>query len=118
MLNINAQFGTQTVTFVTVTESGDPGYLGMKTETRTETPVEGCRFRPLNADETPDGTTDISTGMWKCTAPPEAAVLAAESTGELKVDGVTYQIEGPVMPKPDMAGNLHHVTILCKKQDG
>lgn len=110
--------GGQTVTFVTVTESGEPGYLGIKQETPTEVVVEGCRFRPLNADETPAGQTDVASGYWKCTAPPEAAAVAALSTGELKVDGVTYEIDGPVMPKRTRSGVLHHVTILCKKQDG
>lgn len=110
--------GGETVTFVTVTESGDPGYLGIKTKTRVETAVTGCRFRPLNADEAPDAATNTAVGVWKCTAPPEAAALAAASTGEVKVNGVTYQIDGPIMPKRTRSGVLHHITIMCKRQAG
>lgn len=110
--------GGQTVTFVTITESGEPGYLGLKTKTRTETPVTGCRFRPLSVEETPDYLTNVSTGIWKCTAPPAEAALNALSGGELKVAGATYQITGPVMAKPDMDGSVHHVTVLCKRQTG
>ena len=116
MLNINAEFGKQTVTFVTVA-LGDRGYLGVREETRTETPVTGCRFRPLSAEEA-EGMTDVSTGIWKGTIPPVAAAVNAKPSGEVKVDGVTYQIDGPVQPKRNMDGSLHHVTILCKKQDG
>jgi hypothetical protein len=110
-------FGGQTVGFVTVTRSGSPGYLGVKPETRSTTTVSGCRFRPLTSTETPESETDVATGVWKCTAPPEAAALAAKSTGELEVDGVTYRITGPVQPKYDMDGTVHHVTILCQRQE-
>lgn len=111
-------FGGQSVTFVAVAESGDPGYLGLKTKTRTDTAVAGCRFRPATSAETPDGQTDVATGVWKCTAPPAAAVLAAKPGGEVKVGGVTYQIDGPIMPKYAMDGTVHHVTVMCKRQVG
>lgn len=110
------RFGGQTVTFVTVT-LGDRGYLGVREATPTETAVTGCRFRPLSAEET-EGITDVSTGIWKATIPPVDAAVNAQPSGEIKVDGVTYQIDGPVQPKRNMDGSLHHVTILCKKQDG
>lgn len=110
-------FGGQTVTFVAVSETGDPGYLGLKTKTRTETAVTGCQFQSVSVSETPDGATDVATGVWRCVAPPVAAVLAAKPGGELKFDGVTYQIDGPIMPRYNRAG-LHHVTIMCKRQVG
>ncbi|QRZ05894.1 hypothetical protein [Mycolicibacterium austroafricanum] len=110
-------FGGQTVTFVTVTESGEPGFGGIREKVRTETAVTGCRFRPLRAEETPDYLTNIATGVWKCTAPAVETVLAAEPDGEVKVSGVTYQIVGPVRPKPDMGGATHHVTILCRRSE-
>lgn len=118
MLNIPLEFGKQTVTFVSVTDTGVPGYLGVKTQTRTETPVTGCRFRPFNVTETADSETDIATGIWKCTAPPVAAAVNATPGDEVKVDGVTYQIDGPVQPKRDPYGVLHHVTVMCKRQAG
>ena len=110
-------FGGQTVTFVTVTESGEIGFGGIREEVRTETSVEGCRFRPLSVDETPEYLTNIATGVWKCTAPPVEAALDAQPDGELNVDGLTYRIKGPVQPKPDMDGTTPHVTILCSRSD-
>ncbi|MBK8772560.1 MAG: hypothetical protein IPM06_19340 [Rhizobiales bacterium] len=109
------RFGGQTVTFVAVSDSGDPGFLGLKAQTRTETPVEGCHFRPLSAQESVD-VVDVSTSLWKATCPPVPAALAAEPDGELVVDGVTYQIVGPPMPKVDLSGETDHVTVVCKRQ--
>ena len=109
-------FGGTTVTFVAVTKSGDPGYLGMKSTSSTQVPVAGCHFRPFSADETPP--TRAATELWKITAPPDPAVLAAKPTGQVKVDGITYLIEGPIQPKHDLDGSVHHVTIMCKKQEG
>jgi len=117
-LRREAPFGSQTVTFVAVAQSGDPGYLGLKAKSRTETAVTGCLFEPVLSSETPDAQTNVATGIWLCTAPPVAASIAANSTGELKVGGVTYQIDGPAMPKFDRAGAIHKVLILCKRQVG
>lgn len=111
-------FGGTTVTFVAVTESGDAGYLGLKTKARAETAVAGCQFQPAKSSETPDGQTDVATEVWRCTAPPVAAVLAATPGGEVKVGGVTYQIDGPIMPKHKRDGSVHHVTVMCKRQAG
>ena len=122
-MHIPAEFGGQTITFVTVSASGPVGFGGLQEDARTETPVEGCRFRPVTTTE--DGGTGLSTtvstgvsaGVWKATCPPVPTVLNAEPNGEVIVDGVTYRIEGPVMPKPDMYGSLHHVTVMCRKQE-
>lgn len=109
-------FGDQTVTFVTVTVTGQPGYLGVREKNKSEAVVEGCHFRPLRVEETPDAETNVATEYWKCTAPPEVAALAATFTGEVKHEGITYQIDGPVQPKYEMYGGVHHVTIICKRQ--
>lgn len=118
VLNLPVEFGGQTVVFVSVAESGAPGYLGVKAKARVETPVSGCRFRSVQVTESADGETNTAEGQWKCTAPPVAAVLAAKSSDEVKVAGVTYQIVGPVQPKRTMDGRLHHVTVMCKRQAG
>jgi len=122
-------FGGQTVGFVTVTDIGTPGYLGIKQKTRSVTLVSGVHFRPFSTTEAPDAETDVATEVWKLTAPPVAAVLAAESTGELVYDGTdnptydpddvsnVFQIQGPVQPKQDLA-ELHHVTVMCRRQHG
>lgn len=111
-------FGGQTVTFVTFQATGERGYGGLKSKQPVKTSVVGCRFRPLSVDETPDYLSNVATGIWKCTAPPVDAALNAQSGGAVEVDGVPYQIEGPVMAKPDMSGVVHHVTIMCKRSSG
>ncbi|BBU22158.1 hypothetical protein AWC32_21580 [Mycobacterium xenopi] len=111
-------FGGQTVTFVTLTDSGNPNRLGMKPQTSTEVPVAGCLFRPLSVKEVVGVNTDIATEIWKCTAPPVPAALAAKASGQLQVDGETYEIMGDPKPHPDLSGAIHHVTIMCQKQAG
>lgn len=126
-------FGDQTVVIVTVSETGAPGYLGMKAKAYTKAKVQGCHFRPTSSTESPKAETNTTQIVWKLTAPPEVAALAAKSTGQLVYDGsdspelldlesdagkaATYQIDGPIMPKYDF-GELHHVTIMCKRQAG
>jgi hypothetical protein len=110
-------FGDQTVTFVAVT-NGALDRLGIPAQVRTEIAVPGCRFRPLSAEETV-GLTDLATEVWKCTAPPVAAVLAAMAIDEVKHNGITYQIVGGVKPYNDYFSNtVHKVTVLCQKQIG
>lgn len=110
-------FGDQAVKIVTVAETGSPGYLGVKSKSRTEIEVTDCHFRPVGVSETPDAETNVATEVWKLTAPPVAAVLAAKPNGELIYDGKTFKIDGPVMPKYDF-GALHHVTVMCKRALG
>lgn len=126
-------FGGQTVGLVTVTEIGQPGWGGLRGSTRTVTPLEGCHFRPVSSVETPEGQTDVTTEVWKLTAPPAAATLAVKANGQLVYDGTehpelldldseagkaaTFQIDGQKMPKYDLDA-IHHVTIMCKRQVG
>lgn len=112
-------FGGQTVTFVKYTDTGQPGYLGIKPQNRVETPVDGCRFRPLTAKELNGLNIQATTEMWKCTAPPDPAVLAADGGDEVICNGVTYEVDGQVQAKPDFNSSaVHHVTVLCKRQVG
>ncbi|ART69119.1 hypothetical protein BTO20_11475 [Mycobacterium dioxanotrophicus] len=130
---MSESFGGQTVAFVAVTQTGSPGWGGLKPTVRTATPLGGCHFRPASSSETPDTQIDVTTEVWKLTAPPEAAALAVKANGELVYDGsdhpelldlesdagkaATFQIDGPIMPKYDGA-EVHHVTIFCKRQAG
>lgn len=124
-------FGGQTVAFVAVTESGTIGWGGLKAKARTVTALSGCHFRPASSTEA-DEKTDVTTEVWKLTAPPEAAALAVKANGELVYDGTehpedldlesdagkaaTFQIDGPIMPKYGLDNAVHHVTIMCKRQ--
>lgn len=119
--------GSQTVKLSVIAQSGAPGYLGMKSETRTDVTVTGCRGRVLSAQETAELQTDVASEIWKWTLPPEAAAATARSTGELVYDGTAnpvrtatsvFQIDGPIRPKYDMDGTLHHVTLMAKRQAG
>lgn len=110
-------FGEQAVEFVSVTRSGDPGYLGLQTESTTSDTIFGCHFRPVSSAETPENDAyDVSTEIWKLTAPPDSTVLSTKPTDQLVYDGNTYQIVGPIQPKYDFNGTVHHVTIMAKRQ--
>lgn len=127
-------FGGQTVAFVAVTATGAPGWGGLREKLRTVTPLAGCRFRVLTSDETPVTQTDVTTEVWKLTCPPSAAALAVKANGELLYDGTDhpelldpeseagrgalFQTDGQILPKYDMDGNVHHVTIFYKRQRG
>lgn len=109
-------FGGQAVAFVTVSR-GEPGYLGLGGTSRADDTVFGCHFRPASSVETPaNSESDVATEIWKLTAPPTSTVLAAGPGDELSYDGNTYQILGPIMPKYDDDGTVHHVTIMAKRQ--
>jgi hypothetical protein len=123
-------FGGQSVGFVSVSQSGEPGFLGQRAEVRSLTVVSGCRFRPASTSEV-DRESDVASEVWKLTAPPEVAVLAADSTGELVYDGTSspslpddvndpsvFRIDGPILSKFDMDGSVEHVTVLAKRQRG
>ena len=110
--------GAQTITLVAIARSGEPGYLGLMAEIRTETTVTGCHGRVLSTSETDQTATQSGETVWKWTVPPVAAALSATSTGELIYDSVTYQIDGEPQPKCDLAGKLSHVTILARRQTG
>lgn len=108
-------FGDQTVIFVTIND-GAKDRLGVPAKVKTEVPVTGCRFRPFSTEETMT-LTDVATEVWKCTAPPHPAVLAAKAVDELKHDGNTYQVSGGIKPYPYAESSLiYKVTVWCKKQ--
>ena len=118
-------FGNQTVRFVTVTEDlSNRDRYNSPELIRTEIPVPGCRFRPLSAEEKialgynakRSGDTDVVSDPWRCTAPPAAAVMGAEAGGEVKVDGVVYQITGLPRVFPGVNGQPFKVTILCERK--
>lgn len=111
-------FGNTTVGFVTITTSGEPDEFGVYPETETVVEVPGCRHRPLNATEAAEVGVSIGTQVWKTTAPPEAAAIAAKSTGHLKVGDDTFHIVGGAQPFSDMGSRPFKVTILSKKQEG
>ena len=121
------RYGAQTVGFVTVT-AGEADPNGIKRKTRVQVNVPGCRFRPLRMDEK-TGLTNLATEMWKCTAPPHEAVLAADSVDELVYDGTdnptqlesgetTYHIDGGIQPFTDFSKEPFKVTVLATKQTG
>lgn len=123
-------FGGQSVGFVTVTDSGEIGLGGIRSQSRVLVVVSGCRFRPAGSSEV-DGRSDVASEVWKLTAPPVAAALIADSTGELVWDGTTtpvlptdpnsrdwFRIDGAPQPKFDMDGSVHHVTVAVKRQAG
>lgn len=111
-------FGNQTVRFVTLTDTGEPNSLGVRSRTATNVDVTGCRHRPLKSEETPENLgLDTGTQVWKTTAPPVAAAIAARSTGKMIVDGATYDILGGAMPFTDLSVDVFKVTIFSTSLD-
>ncbi|MBI3217408.1 MAG: hypothetical protein HYZ38_26640 [Mycobacterium sp.] len=110
------RLGGSTVAFISVTEDLDNrDRYDELAEVRTEVDVHGCRFRPLKVDQ---HTTEVGTfvsELWKATCPPEPAVLGAKPSGEIRVDGVVYQIVGAVRPYEDLRGGVIKVTVLAQK---
>lgn len=91
---MSRRFGSQTVAFVTVTGTGVFDDNGFETTTPTDVAVTGCRHRPLSAAEASELFGNVAKQVWKTTAPPEAAAIAAQSTGTLKEGGRTFHIVG------------------------
>ena len=109
-------FGGDTVIFVTITD-GALDRLGIPTKVRTEVSVTGCRFRPLSVEEAVT-LTDVATEMWKCTAPPHPAVLAATAIDEVKHKDITYQLVGGVKLFPYAESDaIYKVTVMCKREN-
>lgn len=106
-------FGSQTVGFVTLVGTGVYDDRGFEVTTPTEVPVAGCRHRPLSAAEASEVLGDVARQVWKTTAPPEAAAVAAKSTGQLKVNGQTFHIVGGATPFEDF-NDPFKVTILSE----
>jgi len=106
-------FGSQTVSFVTVTGTGVFDEFGNEGTTEVDVPVTGCRHRPLSAAEAAEAFGNVATQVWKTTAPPAAAAVAAKSTGTLKEGGRTFHVLGGAKPFEDMS-NPFKVTILSE----
>ncbi|MGU3650687.1 hypothetical protein [Mycolicibacterium sp. A43C] len=118
-------FGAQTVGVVTATSVGEPGYLGLRTSTRSVTLRHGVHFRRVQSDEEA-GVTNTDTEFWKLTDGPDIAALA-KSTGVILYDGTDdpqwddddetnrFQIHAPAVVKHDFSGP-HHATVMCKRQ--
>lgn len=109
-------FGSQTLSFVTVAGTGVFDDEGFEETTTSEIPVGGCRHRPLSAAEASEAFGKVGTQVWKTTAPPEAAAIAAKSTGVFKEGGRTFNILGGAQPFEDFADPFK-VTILSEIQD-
>lgn len=108
-------FGSQTVTFVTVTGTGVFNDYGEEGTTSADVDVTGCRHRPLSAAEATEAFGNVGRQVWKTTAPPEAAAVAALSTGTLKEGGRTFAILGGAQPFEDYSDPFK-VTILSEIQ--
>lgn len=111
-------FGAQTVMFVSLADTGSPGGLGTYPQVETLTPVKGCHHRPLTFSEAAEFDTNVATELWKTTAPPEPAVLAAKSDDEIRVGGMSYRIVGGVRPHADLSGELVKVTVVSQRHRG
>lgn len=94
-------FGSQTLLFVSLVGTGTYDDYGIEITSETEVPVSGCRHRPLSAAEATEAFGNVARQVWKSTCPPEAAAVAAKSTGRIKVGGQVFHIIGGATPFED-----------------
>lgn len=106
--------GGRTVTLVTVAE-GTKDAWGVAAPVLTQIPIVGCHFRPLSAQETV-ALTDKAVQMWRLTAEPCAALLAAGPDDRIVYEGVSYEIVGGPKPYADFSGAVVKVTVNCSRQ--
>ena len=106
------KLGSQTVSFVTSTVTGYDDW-GNAITTESETTVAGCRHTPLSAKEAAEAGGNVGSQMWETLAPPEAAAIAAKSTGTLKEGGRTFHIYGGAQPLQDF-NRPSYVSILSE----
>jgi hypothetical protein len=108
-------FGNQTVSFVTLTGTGVYDDYGNETTTSAEVAVAGCHHRPMSAAEAAEVGGNVATQVWMTTAPPEAAAVAAKSTGTLKEGERTFHILGGAQLFRDLSDPFK-CTILSEIQ--
>ena len=115
MLNL----GNQTVVLVTIGEDtgGPRDAFGQPLETRVETPIGNVRFRMVSSTEDTDLGNRIRE-IWKLTASPSAALLAATGRGHIEYQDDVYSITGTPRVVLDMQGVAHHVSIACERYLG
>lgn len=106
-------FGSQTLAFVSLVGTGTYDDYGVEITTEAEVSVTGCRHRPLSAAEATEAFGNVARQVWKSTCPPEAAAVAAKSTGRIRVDGQVFHIIGGAQVFEDMT-DAFKCTILSE----
>jgi hypothetical protein len=107
------KFGRTTVTIVTLTEdTSNRDRYQNPAIVRTETPVRGCRFRPLNPREDNRDLGDRVTEVHRITAPPHEAILAMTARDEIKVNGTTFRLVGLPRVFDDMSGPFKATIVV------
>ncbi len=106
-------FGSQTLWFVSLVGTGTFDDFGFEITTEAEVPVEGCRHRPLSAAEAAEAFGNVARQVWKSTCPPEAAAVAAKSTGRINVGGQVFHIIGGATAYEDFSDPFK-VTIMSE----
>lgn len=106
-------FGSQTLMFVSLVGTGTYDDYGFEITAPAEVPVTGCRHRPLSAAEATEAFGDMPRQVWKSTCPPEAAAVAAKSTGRIKFGGQVFHIIGGATAYEDFQDPFK-VTIMSE----
>lgn len=106
----------QTVTFIERIEAGRDALNNPVYEDRL-TDVAGCRHRSLSTQEKLDTFGDITTDVWRTTAPPEPVVLAAKTNARLidPITGIVTEIIGSPKIYPEN-GKPYKVTIESQRR--
>lgn len=95
--------------------AGTKGQWNIPEENVAWVTVSGVRFRPLRSYEKVQ-LYDKAVEPWKLTAPPVAAVMAANANDLVRHNNRIYEIDGGIEPFTDASGALFKVTVMCKRQ--
>lgn len=119
------RLGNQTITIISLSQTGRDELAATLTETRTLIP--GCMHQPLRnqvaggggqarAQKTPEPGVTVASEWWQTHAPPRPEVLALKASDRLEYNGEVFQIISGVKPFTDAAGRVNHVWILSERQ--
>lgn len=115
MSALTPPLGPHTVEVANVVDGERDRWNTPAATTPTWDAVTGCRFRPLSVAEAVE-LYDRNEEIWKLTAPPDPAILAAKADSKIRHDGVVYEIDGGIKPSDGPDGQPFKVTVFCKRQ--
>ncbi len=109
--------GGDTITVVTVTETGEKDKLGVKiTEDDSQDQV-GCSVQRLSTNET-NANVDRTITLRKVFADPTPLMLSLSTGDAIDYLGDRYQIDGDIDKETDLHGRIAFVQFVIRRAAG